>query len=315
MKINNIDFNCTIEDVISKLRKELELRGSRLLSKTKKISGYLMVQCPYHKNGNERTPSAQFKDDNGLFYCFGCKETHSLPDVISYCLKENGWNWLRNNFLGTVVTEREIGIEFSRDKKETAKNTTYIDKKELDKYRFIHPYIINRKVDPKIVKLFDVGYDKENDCITFPNKDINGNILFIATRSVKGKTFRYPKNIEKPVYGLYEIERAKKAGKKINEIYVTESMIDTLNIWSWGKYAVALNGTGSSSQLKELSKYDCRVYILATDNDSAGRDSRLKIKFNLNNKILKELDYKSYGNCKDINDMTKEQFLKANITM
>ena len=33
------------------------------------------------------------------------------------------------------------------------------------------------------------------------------------------------------------------------------------------------------------------------------------------NKFIKEIDYKSYGNCKDINDMEKEQFLNANIIL
>ena len=49
------------------------------------------------------------------------------------------------------------------------------------------------------------------------------------------------------------------------------------------------------------------------DNDEAGRKSREKIRKNVKGKLIREIDYSSYGNCKDINDMSKEQFLNAKI--
>ena len=90
-------------------------------------------------------------------------------------------------------------------------------------------------------------------------------------------------------------------------------MLDALAIWGWGKYAVALNGTGHRSQIKELNNYNCKCYILATDNDDAGKYAREKLKEGLVNKIVKELSYDSYNSLKDINDMSKEQFLNAKI--
>ena len=90
-------------------------------------------------------------------------------------------------------------------------------------------------------------------------------------------------------------------------------MIDALSIWSWGKYAIALNGLGSSEQIEMLKSLPFREYILATDNDKRGKQAREKLKKKLNNKFIKEIDYESYGSCKDINDMTKEQFLESNL--
>ena len=58
---------------------------------------------------------------------------------------------------------------------------------------------------------------------------------------------------------------------------------------------------------------DIRYFILATDNDDAGKKARIKLKANIHNKFIKELDYADYGTCKDINDMSKDQFLNAKI--
>ena len=314
MKINNVNFDCTMEEVLEKLQAELRHRGSPLLSSYKRSKGFLMVPCVYHGNGVENHPSAEFAEDGSFYYCFTCKETHSIPDVITDCLHENGWNWLRKNFLNQKVIERDIKFDLSRKKKvEKEEKPEKKEKKELEKYRYMHEYILNRGISKEIIRKFDIGYDKENDCITFPNKDQNGNIVFIATRHTKKKRFNYPHNSKKIVYGLYEIKKELKKDVKIDEIYVTESMIDALQLWSWGKFSVALNGTGNLSQIKELNEFPCRTYILATDNDDAGQKSREFIKKNLKNKIVKQVSYKSYGNCKDINDMTKEQFDSAKI--
>ena len=311
MQVGNLYLNTDIYHILDELFIEVKLKKSELFSKGYKETGdYLLVQCPYHKFGLERTPSAQFRKSDGLFYCHACKEVHSLDSVINHCLKVNGKQWLLDHFDGSSDNSRQLVFNIAKPKKELPK---YVDKSILDKFRYTHPYMFERKLDLETIRKFDVGYDAENDCITFPNKDINGNILFIATRSVKNKFFHYPAGVEKPVYGLYEIYREIKHGKEINEIYVCESILDALVIWRYGKYAIALNGTGSHYQYEQLKKSSIRIFILATDNDEAGKNARKKFRANIKNKFIKEIDYSSYGNCKDINDMSEEQFKNAKI--
>lgn len=323
IKINNFNFDCTIEDIIEKLQIELKTRGSHLLHSSRPVNGYLMVSCPYHNDGNERRPSAQFRNEDGLFYCHACKECHSLPDVITYCLHENGWNWLRKNFLNDKVIKRDINLDFNKINKK--KNIKYIDKSELDKYRFIHSYILNRGISKDVIRKYDIGYDKDfnlttydkngnkkynhiGECITFPVKDINGNILFIARRSIYGKTYHYPYGVDKPIYGLYEIN---KFFPNCKSVIICESMINALTCVTYGKPAIALNGTGSYSQIQELKKLPFREYILGLDPDTAGEKGKEKIKKNLLGvKILKEL---IIPKGKDINDLSEEEFKSLEI--
>lgn len=196
------------------------------------------------------------------------------------------------------------GDEKSGDFEERAK--TVVTDKELDKYRYIHPYMYERKMDDRVIEIFDVGYDKETECITFPIRDKNGNCLFVARRSVNTKFFSYPQGVEKPVYGLYELYQLDEFPK---EIYICESMIDAITIWCYDKYAVALNGLGNELSITQLNNLPNRTFILATDKDEAGRKARIKLKNKLSNKIIKELDYNSYPECaKDINDMSRTEF-------
>lgn len=148
------------------------------------------------------------------------------------------------------------------------------------------------------------GYDTEQEAITFPVRDKEGNCLFIARRSVNIKWFNYPQNIEKPIYGIYEL--GKYAPKDLDEIVVCESMINCITVWVYGKFAVALNGTGSINQLEELLKLPYRKIVLALDPDNAGEKGVKRIFNKLKNyKIVTKL---IIPKGKDINDLSKEEF-------
>lgn len=218
-------------------------------------------------------------------------ESCSLEQLISRCfgkddLGQFGLNWLKNNFLGDILDKRSIYINTDRKPVKTNSNNNYIDEKELEQYRFYHPYMYERKLTNEVIDLFDIGYDENTDCITFPIKDKNGSCLFIARRHTKYKYFNYPNNVEKPVYGIYELYKLKEFP---NEIYICESMLDALTLWTYKKYAVALNGLGTRTQYEELNNLPCRKFILATDNDEAGMNARLRLRKNLKNKIITEI--------------------------
>ena len=162
-----------------------------------------------------------------------------------------------------------------------------------------------RKLTDEIIELFDIGYDKNTQCITFPVRDIYGHTLFIARRSVKTKFFNYPEGAEKPLYGLYELYQQEKFPE---ELIICESMLDALVAWVYGKPAAALNGLGNELQFKQLRKLPCRKLILATDMDERGLAARNRIKKNIRNKILTEYIWNK-DEAKDLNDMTEQQFL------
>lgn len=309
MIINNVQFNCELMDIIVELQSQLQLNDIPLIQKIDETSTDIMVQCPYHANGQERKPSAGIRKSDGLFHCFACGEVHTLPEVISHCfghyedlLGSFGWKWINKNFAAVEVENRKpIELNISRNKKQ--EEVQYVTEEELDSYRYTHLYMYKRGLTDEIIESFDIGYDKKTKCITFPVRDKSGRTLFIARRSVKTKFFNYPEGVDKPLYGLFEIYRLEAVPK---EIIVCESMLDALTAWVYGKPAVAMNGLGTELQFKQLNELPCRKLILATDNDKAGLKARSRIRKNVKNKIITE--YAFPEGIKDLNDLKDEGF-------
>ena len=329
MTINDTIVNVELLDLLTELSTQLHLNGINLLQTINNTPDNVMVSCPYHKDGQERRPSAGIKKDDGTFHCFACGEVHTLPEVISFCFGKTddvigafGWNWILKNFVTISVEERkDIELDMGRADNSVRNmgSKDYVSEEELDSYREYHPYMWKRKLTPEVVELFDIGYDKKTHCITFPVRDVDGNCLFIARRSVNTKFFNYPSGAEKPLYGLYEYTRTmnqiqKEVGMlraparlldKGNEIVICESMLDALYFWTIGEFAVALNGLGNELQYEQLRRLPCRKLIVCTDNDEAGLHAFQRIRHNIRNKLVTR--YKLPDNRKDANECTIEE--------
>ena len=310
MIINETIFNADLIDIIRELQEELTINKIQLLQTVNDTPDNVMVACPYHKGGQERRPSMGIKKTDGTCHCFACGTVVGLPQLISHCFGDDseigstGWQWLLKNFLTVSVENRkDIDLDFARSS-QTKQGNGYVSEEELDRYRFIHPYMKRRRLNEKVIEIFDVGYDSNTDCITFPVRDIHGNTLFIARRSVRTKFFNYPSKAEKPLYGIYELYQQPQFPR---EIIICESMIDALTAWVYGKYAVALNGLGTELQFRQLRELPCRKYILATDADKAGMDARDRIRKNIPNKIITEYKW-DLSKAKDLNDMDLDMF-------
>lgn len=335
-------------DILVELKNQLALNGIYRFNEFKTITNHIQFNCPMHKGGQEKSPSCgittaqiRYADGKvvppGTVHCFTCGYTASLNVMISQLFGKNdlgrfGNEWLAKNFVAMEVENRpEIHLNLSRtkhgitaDSSDSENNFSYVTEDELDTYRYTHPYMYIRKLNDDVISLFDIGYDPKFTitsskgaktsyrCITFPIRDENGNTLFIARRSVDTKFFHYPKNVVKPVYGLYEL-KSYYGNDFPKELIVCESMFNCLTCWVYGKPAVALNGTGTVYQYKQLEKLPIRKLVLGLDPDEAGDRGRLKIHKYFNNKRLVTDLVIPKG--KDINDLTKSEFDNLNETL
>ena len=248
--------------------------------------------------------------DNILTHnCLACGETHGLDEMIANCFgyadPSWGYRWLVQNFNTVSVEERkDIELDLSRDNTKSSYTQFYVPEEELDTYRYIHPYMYQRGLSNAVIEGFDIGYDKVTDTITFPVRDLQGRCLFIARRNVKYKRFDLPKDIDKPLYGMYEVYKNIQLGADTSEIYVCEGLFDCLKLWSNGKPAVA--GFGclfNKKQIQQLRDLPIRKLILALDNDKAGRDATERLKKEIKNKIITEVilpnGRKDIGECSE----------------
>ena len=254
--------------------------------------------------------------------CFSCSWSGTIEEMISelYGYQDEGKfgkRWLIKRF-NTVEIETRPNImegfngryNIHNNLIHTKCNNTNSDRiqeiteEELDKYRYIHPYLYERGLTDEIIERFDIGYDKTRNEITFPVADLHGTVRFIASRSVKNKFFRLPKGEDKPIYQGYRFVTG-----RYRTAYITESFLNCLTCWKYNKPAMALIGTGNRKQYEILNKLPVREYILAFDPDEAGRKATERFRKNVHGKIIKEL---VYTDNRDINDL-QEEFLNCKI--
>lgn len=326
IKIDDTIIQADTEDMLKTLKAELYTKGINRFAYFRRNGDNIQCPCPFHKNGQERKASFGVNGNLNKCHCFTCGWSGGIEDMISelfgFVDSKYGKRWLIKRF-NTIEIEsrpnileglnvrnnvRNINVYSSNINRnyDSNDNTRYITEEELDKYRYIHPYLYERGLTDEIIERFDIGYDRERDCITFPIKNIEGRVVFVATRSTKTKFFGLPQGLNKPIYlsnefttGLY-----KKA-------YITESFLNCLTCWKYEKPAMAMIGTGNSRQYKILEKLPVREYILCFDPDEAGRKATERFKQNVKGKIIKEIIYEEDG--KDINDL-QERFLELKTT-
>lgn len=311
MNIDNKIIDTPVYDILLKLKSELQKKGINKFSQIKPCGNDIQVTCPIHKNGLEKRASAGIttvdtdKVSAGTIHCFTCGYTASMPKLIEDCFdihsanNEWGKNWILDNFLYNELLERK-SLQISERKAVIPRQ--YISESELEKYRYYHPYMYKRKLTDEIITKFDVGFDRDTNCITFPTNDEYGNCLFITRRNVDKKFFNYPKNASKPVYGLDKLPKGCK------QVIVCESIINALTCWVYGFPAVALLGLGTAEQYKILQKSGIRKYILGFDGDTAGDRGAKMFMQNMHN-YAKIVSLNVPRN-KDINDLSKEEFKK-----
>lgn len=323
--IDNDYYNIELYQLVVQLRNDIYEKTERALFKDiiKKSNGQVSVTCPIHKRGMENKPSC-FISENGLVHCFSCNYSGTIYSMISellfnkrdggikgkeYLLKKYSFS-LDANFLKKCDVLIEKINNCKKDWKNEVKiinEKRIVSNEELDKYAYIHPYMYKRHMTDEIIEKFDIGFDnnyfymgKKIATITFPVKDLEGDVITIIRRAINFKRFFIEKFIEKPVYGIYEINKTKE-----QDIYITESIFNCLTLWTWGYQAVALIGLGNNKQIDILNKLENRLFYICMDGDDAGRNAALKIKQKLKNKFIYNIDmYEG----KDINDLSKGQF-------
>lgn len=309
----------------------------RLSNNRNTSSGWQQLHCPFHNNGQERRPSCGCSLEGGYingrelqpgtFNCFSCGAKYSFARGIKEILALKGTSIEMHPDLAPYV-EGQVNVEdhsllppelisglinkYAVDdlRMRTLQKVDYVSEEELAKYRFYVPYMFQRKLTEEVINRYDIGYDanfippgrmKPLPSVTFPVHDMQGRTLFICRRSIEGKFFHIPTNIEKSVFGLYELP------PNTREVIVCESVFNALTAVVYGHPAVALLGTGTPHEIDQLKKAGIASIVLCLDNDEAGRKGAERLKKALSGyAMVWTMPMPTDG--RDVNDLTKEEF-------
>lgn len=161
-------------------------------------------------------------------------------------------------------------------------------------------YLKGRGVVDKVQEKLQTGYDKKYNAVALPWHNKDGEVVNIKFRSLKNKYFWYADGqaIKHHLYGLFLVRRLGK-----DTVYIVESEIDALYLWSNGFAAVALGRAGlSDSQKSLLLNSGIKTLVICTDNDKAGRRAGLQIIAELGGLIdIRTIDFPD--GVKDVNEI------------
>ena len=312
------------------------MESLHLIRLNRPMGDWYSIYCPKHADGNERRASCgvSLVDQvrNGQSYpkqfvhCFTCSLSTSLKDLAEDLLNSHNVSTKDADRLKEMLnadfdvsfdhllpqdTVKNLNNQFALDYVRAKSNLTpqYVTESELAEYRYTVPYMYERKLTDEVIEKFDVGVDlhfvptdrvREVPCITFPVKDINGNVLFVYRRAIANKNFYMPAGLEKPVYGIYEL------AKTASVVVLCESIFNCLTCYVYGVPALALFGTGTKAQIEMLKRTGVKEYVLGLDPDDAGLRGSNKLKRALSSvAIVRKMEIPKG---KDINDLTKEEF-------
>lgn len=302
--IRNKIINTPLIEIIESIKKD-----TIYCQEFREMRENIVVACPFHKNGQERHPSCFINSSNdkdipfGTYHCWSCGASGSLVSFVSKCKNCDTFiaeEWLCNSFSDIFADFIEEEPPLEKEKK------TYLDMNVLNNFDYSNSvaldYLINKRhLNKKVIDFFYIGCNRNNNSITFPLWDENGNLVGISERNIFTKWFEIPEIYPKPVYLLNAI-------KKFNyqTVYVAESQINALTLWGWGYPAIAMLGTGSEVQYEKLKKSGVRHFILCFDGDLAGDKALQRFKFHMDDSVI--LSYKKIPRGKDVNDMSKDEF-------
>ena len=267
----------------------------------------------------ERHPSFAVRLDNGVWIDSGAEDQEWKKGNFVRLL-----SWLRNEtynetadylleYYGPYMLTDTDTLRLNLGLKMETDTGPPMDIDVLDRYRYRHKYLTDRGIGERTQTAFRIGYDPDKKAATFPLLDRYGQLANIKFRSITDKTFWYypgGQPIWGHVYGLFMLHRVHDR-ERARRVYIVESEIDALTLWEAGFPAVALGGANMTGKQRDLLlQSPAEEYVIATDNDKAGRKIAESIRRELNGyRTLFEMQLPL--SAKDVNDLSQEQLIKA----
>ena len=304
--IDNYVINKPIEEILTLLK--LSLTNGKLKDIENKGDD-ILVTCPHHDGGHEKTPACNIYIGNdtklpyGYFNCFVCGEKGSFLKFVAECFdapESYAKAWLLKNFGGELIAKNLfMGEPIILNRNKGIKK--HLDESILDQYQTWNPYLAKRKLSREICELFKVRYDPKYRQVIFPAYDMKGNLVMLAKRSIDVKSFYLDKDVEKPVYCLDYVMK-----NNIKTVLITEGPFDCLTGWEYGFPTIATFGKISDYQIEQINKSCINIIYAAFDNDAAGRSFLETLKRKLTKRII-IIETKFPAWRKDLNYLTKEE--------
>lgn len=212
--------------------------------------------CPYHE---DTSPSFRVNVRKGVWFCHTCHVGGTLNKLAT----DLG---LPSNIM---LTESSDDIARISDPPEP-RPESYLKQFTPSPQGMGWAYWRSRGFTGRSIRAYDLGHDRLTGCVTYPMRDTEGGILGVVQRRIDGgkPKYKYPFGVDasKYLFGFHE------RPSYVHEVFIVEGALDAMLLWQSGYYAVAIYGSyPHQEQADLLAKLDAERYVIALDNDAAGK--------------------------------------------
>jgi DNA primase len=254
-------------------------------------AAFVMVKCPFHGGGSERTPSCSLSRSKPVFFCHGC----STGGHISKFLRAIGAtkDYAKNAIEHVDYDYSEAGgnkRSIYSGKVNLFRGEFILDDDILDGWRLRPQALFHAGFKERTLRHFEVGVDHSRARITFPLRNLYGELVGVSGRTMVENTdgSRYKiysaKDLEpfgvSPEYTTQSIKSSLLwhahlvypiCFKTREPIIICEGFKAAMWVWQAGLHnVVALVGAHLSKMQAELLARTASDVILFLDNNTAG---------------------------------------------
>lgn len=319
-----------LNQIKKKLNENYDLVFNKLGITYEKLGDNIYSTCPIH-NESDNPRAFSYSASRGLWKCWTrdcqCEYKNDIFGIILGVLsKQSGVELQFKDALkwscDLLSINKSIQITKEQPKEDLTDiisifSASYCEKKTNTieyKPKEISSYFIDRGFKKETLEYFGVGVDQNvhsmKDRAIIPIHDESGTkIVGLIGRSIKEykmpKFLLYPKGFDKRFY-LYNYHRAIKRASETSTLFITEGQGDVWKLYEAGVHnAISIFGKTIAKEQEEiLHKLPITHLVILTDNDQAGRESKIQIKRQFN-RMYKLSFPQIYG--KDVGEMSTQQ--------
>jgi len=230
------------------------------LRRVKIKEDFVSAACPFHKGGQESHPSFWIDRNTGKWGCFTCT---AHGGGLKWLLKELG---LHSHQVDGLIEEAEQEAQKhavvnkaraeARSRK-SFKGDFILPDALLGVFNWLPSDLVDQGFTVETLREHEIGYDRRNDRITFPIRDLHGNLIGISGRSTR--PFDEPKYL---VYnGRHNVNGVEVFGE-LGEWYPDYSNEGVRNhLWRMDKCYQRLNSS-RSEQLIIVEGYKAAMWLV-----------------------------------------------------
>lgn len=249
---------------------------------------YVLACCPFHKDGQEETPSFSLNVETGWYRCFACEAFGPLPQL----LRVLGMSWesieRQHRYIIEDAQKQAIQVVDHLRPKDVIFQEAPLPHRLLGIFDYCPNQLLQEGFTAETLRHFDVGIDTTHKRITYPLFDLRGHLVGISGRAMeKDQIPRYklyhkeytrwnlaPYHTNKAAV-LWNAHRiyADLRGRLNGRLIVVEGFKAAMWLYQMGYHnVVALLGIGlTAEQLWILESIGADIYLMLDRNDAGAR--------------------------------------------